>query len=271
MSITKAKVSNADVNAFRDATLEVLNYMNPLEQRLQSLNDLSTYISQRILQVTESISILQKTQKYIIQKIDEIERVIEQLIKQRDEAESQLDAVEARLASTPSEISSTDSDGNKHTRTNPEYIRLCQSAASFRQKIAEFSSEIYKQQNRLNHARSISQQAAEQENNLNNILNRLETHKQETDNVRIRMDEIITASKHRCIHSDELLQKISRLVQNYMDSKMKFEKYLSYNNDDTLCQSNCQFSQYSMESKYMNCSCSTNENANNDKRLYIPI
>ena len=37
-----------------------------------------------------------------------------------------------------------------------------------------------------------------------------------------------------------------------------------YNNDDTLCQSNCQFSQYSMESKYMNCSCSTNENANND-------
>ena len=37
-----------------------------------------------------------------------------------------------------------------------------------------------------------------------------------------------------------------------------------YNNDDTQCQPNCQFSNYSIESKYMECSCSTNENANNN-------
>ena len=35
-----------------------------------------------------------------------------------------------------------------------------------------------------------------------------------------------------------------------------------YNNDDTQCQPNCQFSLYSIESQYMECSCSTNENAN---------
>ena len=33
-----------------------------------------------------------------------------------------------------------------------------------------------------------------------------------------------------------------------------------YNNDDTQCQSNCQLAHYSMESSYMNCSCSTNNN-----------
>ena len=35
-----------------------------------------------------------------------------------------------------------------------------------------------------------------------------------------------------------------------------------YNNDDTQCQPNCQFSLYSIESQYMECSCSTNENEN---------
>ena len=35
-----------------------------------------------------------------------------------------------------------------------------------------------------------------------------------------------------------------------------------YNNDDTKCQSNCQFSFYSMETKYINCSCSTIEKNN---------
>ena len=41
-----------------------------------------------------------------------------------------------------------------------------------------------------------------------------------------------------------------------------------YNNDDTQCQSNCKFSSYSIESNYLNCSCSTNEdnvNQNNNK------
>ena len=37
-----------------------------------------------------------------------------------------------------------------------------------------------------------------------------------------------------------------------------------YNNDDTQRQPNCQFSFYSIESKYLNCSCSTNENMVND-------
>ena len=37
-----------------------------------------------------------------------------------------------------------------------------------------------------------------------------------------------------------------------------------YNNDDTQCQSNCQFSYYSIDSQYMQCSCSTNENKNNN-------
>ena len=37
-----------------------------------------------------------------------------------------------------------------------------------------------------------------------------------------------------------------------------------YNNDDTQCQSNCQFSHYSVESQYMNCSCSTNKETNYD-------
>ena len=40
-----------------------------------------------------------------------------------------------------------------------------------------------------------------------------------------------------------------------------------YNNDDTQCQSNCQFSYYSIESQYMQCSCSTNENKNNDNLI----
>ena len=35
-----------------------------------------------------------------------------------------------------------------------------------------------------------------------------------------------------------------------------------YNNDDTQCQSNCQNSQYSIESKYLSCSCSINEEVN---------
>ena len=37
-----------------------------------------------------------------------------------------------------------------------------------------------------------------------------------------------------------------------------------YNNDDTQCQPNCHLSQYSIESKYLNCSCSTNENTNDE-------
>ena len=36
-----------------------------------------------------------------------------------------------------------------------------------------------------------------------------------------------------------------------------------YNNEDTQCQQNCQLSFYSIESKYMNCSCHINENNNN--------
>ena len=36
-----------------------------------------------------------------------------------------------------------------------------------------------------------------------------------------------------------------------------------YNNDDTQCQPNCQFSSYSVESQYMNCICSPNEEDNN--------
>ena len=42
-----------------------------------------------------------------------------------------------------------------------------------------------------------------------------------------------------------------------------------YNNDDTQCQPNCQFSQYSMESQYLSCSCSVIQdvsNNNNEKR-----
>ena len=50
-----------------------------------------------------------------------------------------------------------------------------------------------------------------------------------------------------------------------------------YYNDDTKCQPNCKYSQYSIESQYLNCSCSTNENAKiehkksdkfNAKKLY---
>ena len=38
-----------------------------------------------------------------------------------------------------------------------------------------------------------------------------------------------------------------------------------YHNDDTQCQSNCQFSNYSIESQYLKCSCSTNINIKYDK------
>ena len=44
-----------------------------------------------------------------------------------------------------------------------------------------------------------------------------------------------------------------------------------YNNDETKCQSNCKLSYYSIESKFINCTCSTNEDniyesdKNNDK------
>ena len=37
-----------------------------------------------------------------------------------------------------------------------------------------------------------------------------------------------------------------------------------YNNDDTQCQSNCKFFYYSIESQYMQCSCSINEVTNNN-------
>ena len=38
-----------------------------------------------------------------------------------------------------------------------------------------------------------------------------------------------------------------------------------FNNEDTRCQSNCELSFYSLESEYINCSCSTNKNTNNKK------
>jgi hypothetical protein len=38
-----------------------------------------------------------------------------------------------------------------------------------------------------------------------------------------------------------------------------------FNNEDTRCQSNCELSFYSLESEYINCSCSTNQNTNNEK------
>ena len=37
-----------------------------------------------------------------------------------------------------------------------------------------------------------------------------------------------------------------------------------YNNDDTQCQSNCQFFQYSIQYQYMTCSCSVVQDNNND-------
>ena len=37
-----------------------------------------------------------------------------------------------------------------------------------------------------------------------------------------------------------------------------------YNNDDTRCQSNCELSFYSLESQYLNCSCSANEDASDE-------
>ena len=37
-----------------------------------------------------------------------------------------------------------------------------------------------------------------------------------------------------------------------------------YNNDDTQCQPNCQFSQYSMDSQYLTCSCSAVQDTNNN-------
>ncbi len=39
-----------------------------------------------------------------------------------------------------------------------------------------------------------------------------------------------------------------------------------YNNDDTACQSNCEFSHYSIESKYINCSCSTKKDSNDGNK-----
>jgi len=38
-----------------------------------------------------------------------------------------------------------------------------------------------------------------------------------------------------------------------------------YNNENTKCQSNCQFSNYSLESKYLVCTCSSNEEAIKEK------
>ena len=38
-----------------------------------------------------------------------------------------------------------------------------------------------------------------------------------------------------------------------------------YDNENTQCQPNCQFSYYSVESKYMNCSCSTSEESTNNE------
>ena len=40
-----------------------------------------------------------------------------------------------------------------------------------------------------------------------------------------------------------------------------------YNNDDTRCQSNCNFSYYSVETQYMECSCSTDVNIKNDNAI----
>ena len=39
-----------------------------------------------------------------------------------------------------------------------------------------------------------------------------------------------------------------------------------YHNDDTQCQSNCEYSQYSVDSQYLSCSCSINEDANNEHK-----
>ena len=55
---------------------------------------------------------------------------------------------------------------------------------------------------------------------------------------------------------------------NGTDILLSDRKDFIYNNDDTQCQPNCQLSQYSLESKYLNCSCSTNKNSNdaNEKK-----
>ena len=42
-----------------------------------------------------------------------------------------------------------------------------------------------------------------------------------------------------------------------------------YNNDDTRCQSNCELSFYSLESQYLNCSCSTKKETNNENNKKI--
>ena len=42
-----------------------------------------------------------------------------------------------------------------------------------------------------------------------------------------------------------------------------------FNNDDTKCQSNCKLSVYSLESQYLNCSCSPNEDANDENNVII--
>ena len=44
-----------------------------------------------------------------------------------------------------------------------------------------------------------------------------------------------------------------------------------YHNDDTQCQSNCEYSQYSVDSQYLSCSCSINEDANNEHKKVINL
>ena len=50
--------------------------------------------------------------------------------------------------------------------------------------------------------------------------------------------------------------------QNGTDMLLSDRINYIYNNDDTQCQSNCYFSSYSIESRYTQCSCSTNKDAN---------
>lgn len=229
--ITKARISLSGVTAFKNAVFDLETISAKLESGICCLEDIWHGIDNRIVVLKQSNSDLEKGKDIAGKKYRESEEILAHLTAERESIQSDLDAVKSEIASTPASYTYTDEDGNSHEVPNPEYNALRDRASALESELAVIDEQIAEKQIQLDKAQSVAGRIAAQIDANNEVIYSLEEKKNDCARMITDIAEIKSCNTARCSKAYELLTKVEKIIQSYLDVTIKFDESVAYNGE----------------------------------------
>ena len=224
-----SRVSLSAVNTFKSSVDNLVSFSRNLLDSKEELADLLNELSISENTARESITNLEKTKEIVDAKIQEINNILSNLYKTRDDLQSQIETVEDQLDSVPEYLTRYDSDGYPYEVDNPVYLGLQRKLSSLESRLDQIERKIVRTENRLEKAERIANDVSDTMSSLGEAVITLVQEKKECRQLISEVDDIYQFTRRDGEYVIGKLNQIEAAIEEYIAVNMKLDNSLAYN------------------------------------------